>query len=82
MSSGSAAINQYRNVQTKDIIDRISKSEFDQGQSFQIQECIRAFNIELKHIQPLKAMFIKCDKNKTGIIKTKDLVKRLYKINI
>ena len=31
MSSGSAAVNVYRNNQTKDIVENISKNEFDQG---------------------------------------------------
>jgi len=31
MSSGSAAINLYRNVQNKSIIDNLSKCEFDKG---------------------------------------------------
>lgn len=82
MSSGSTAINQYRNVQNKDIIENVSKSEFDKAQELQIQECIRAFNIELKHIQPLKSIFIKCDYNKTGMVLCKDFIKRLHKMNI
>ena len=29
MSSGSAAVNVYRNIQTKGIVESISKNEFD-----------------------------------------------------
>ena len=81
MSSGSAAVNVYRNMQTKDIVDSISKNEFDQGQQLQIQECIRAFNIELKHIQPLKQCFIKGDKSKSGFIQVRDLVTAFAEMN-
>ena len=55
MSSGSAAVNIYKNLQTKDIIDILSKNEFSKQQQFHIQECIRVFNIDLNHIQPLKS---------------------------
>ena len=31
MSSGSAAVNVYRNMQTKDIVDHVGKNEFDKN---------------------------------------------------
>lgn len=82
MSSGSAVINIYKNVQNRDIINVISKNEFTKQQELQIQECIRAFNIELRHLQPLKKAFIKCDKNHCGLITVKSLIKRIYKMKM
>lgn len=40
------------------------------------------FNIDLNHIQPLKSQFIKCDKDRSGLITIRSLVKRFNKINL
>jgi hypothetical protein len=58
----------------------LSQNEFSKSQQLQIQECIRTFQVELKHLNPLKKAFIKTDKAKCGIITLKDLVKRLVKM--
>lgn len=80
MSSGSAAINIYKNVQTRGILGEICRSDFNTEQQRQIQECLRSFNIELQHLMPLRIQFIKCDRQRQGRIKAKDLVKRFVKI--
>lgn len=80
MSSGSAAINIYKNVQTQGILGEICRSDFNREQQRQIQECLRSFNIELQHLAPLRIQFIKCDRHRQGRIKAKDLVKRFAKI--
>jgi hypothetical protein len=43
----------------------------------QIMECMREFNIDLLHLQPVKIAFIKCDIAQTGKIYAKDLIKTL-----
>lgn len=80
MSSSSAAINIYKNVQTQGVLGEICRSDFNKEQQRQIQECLRSFNIELQHLMPLRIQFIKCDKHRQGRIKAKDLVKRFVKI--
>lgn len=82
MSSSSAAINIFKNIQTKDILNVLSQTEFSLQQQLQIQECLRSFNIDLQHLIPLRSQFIKCDKQKTGKIRAEQLVKRFNKIKL
>jgi Ca2+-binding EF-hand superfamily protein len=36
---------------------------------------MRSFNLDLKHLEPVKSLFIKCDKNNSGKIYAKDLIR-------
>ena len=78
MSSASAAINVYKNTQSQNLINQLGKNEFLRPQQLQIQECIRTFQIELRHIDPLKNAFICEDKNREGTITVKQLVHELH----
>ena len=53
MSSASAAINLYKNVESKSIITAVGQSEFNKVQTLQIQECIRSLMIDIRHFIPV-----------------------------
>lgn len=82
MSSSSAAVNIYKNLESENLLLQYSNNEFNHRQEKQIQECMRSFNIELSHLLPLKSNFIKCDRDHTGFIQIQDLIKRLSKVRI
>jgi hypothetical protein len=82
MSSGSAAINVYKNTQQQTIINQLSKNEFLRSQQLQIQECIRTFQIESRHLDPLKGAFIAADEEQMGTCTVKQLVRALHAMNI
>ena len=71
MSSASAAVNSFKNVENKVVIANMSKLEFSQPQISQIQDCIRNLNIDLTYFMPLQMAFIKADKNQNGMITVK-----------
>ena len=62
----------------------MSKNEFLKSQELQIQECIRAFQIELRHLDPLKRAFIAADKQHIGVVTVKEIIEELHndKINL
>jgi len=78
MSSASAAVNSFKNVENKVVIANMSKLEFSQPQISQIQDCIRNLNIDLTYFMPLQMAFIKADKNQNGMVTVKKLIKRLH----
>ena len=43
---------------------------------------MRSFNLDLKHLEPLKSQFLKLDANRTGKIYAKDLIKELKNTKI
>jgi hypothetical protein len=53
-----------KNNDTSDIINQLSKNEFNQVRRLQIEECIRQFGINVKMITELKKTFLACDLDK------------------
>lgn len=50
----------------EDVIKLVSSNEFDQSRQKQIEECIRAFNINYRHVNDMKKCFIDCDLDDAG----------------
>lgn len=76
-SSASKALNVMRNQQTSDIINLVCKNEFNRLRQRQIQECIRAFNIEQRHIVELKKAFTACSLNARSETTLKELLESI-----
>lgn len=66
-----------KNIQAADIIEMASKSDFNKLRKKQIQECIRAFNIEQRHIVELKKAFTACSLNENNETPIKDLLESI-----
>lgn len=77
-SSASKALNVMRNQQTSDIINLVCKNEFNRLRQRQIQECIRAFNIEQRHIVELKKAFTACELNSRSETTLKELLESIH----
>lgn len=53
-----------KNNETSDIINQLSKNEFNQVRRQQIEECIRQFGVNTKMITELKKTFLACELDK------------------
>lgn len=58
--------SKYKNQQMDDVIKLVTSNEFGPKRQKEIMECIRAFQIDLRHVQEVKKVFIDCDLDGDG----------------
>ena len=81
-SSASTAFVTQKNRQTTDIIKLISNNAFSQKRQSQIQECIRVFGIDNRHVNDLKRAFMDTELDHNGDSTTGQLIEKMKEFNI